>query len=193
MPGAPAGPPLTRRETSAGEGFLESDPSKNICGSGNISMGLGTSPDSQRGSWGSDPTFQAPISLCVAASPCRASHHPQASSSHQPMPFPSWPAVKPVSWWICGSPCDLGQMVPINISYHGAIMAPASHTSACRSHSTQHLSASCRLGLHSPTPMPSAQHPPVSPDFPRREVPLHSCSKDEGPQNIPSSQQAVGA
>lgn len=76
MPGAPAGPPLTRRETSAGEGFLESDPSKNICGSGNISMGLGTSPDSQRGSWGSDPTFQAPISLCVAASPCRASHHP---------------------------------------------------------------------------------------------------------------------
>lgn len=88
------------------------------------------------------------------------------------MPFPSWPAVKPVSWWICGSPCDLGQMVPINISYHGAIMAPASHTSACRSHSTQHLSASCRLGLHSPTPMPSAQHPPVSPDFPRREVPL---------------------
>lgn len=40
---------------------------------------------------------------------------------HRQMPFPSWPAVKPVSWWLCVLPRDLGQMVPVTIHCHSAV------------------------------------------------------------------------
>lgn len=100
------------------------------------------------------------------------------------MPFPSWPAVKPVSWWLCMSPCDLGQMVPVTISRHSALTdgsltrvpvhprwGPRAWHPALLPIPLSHQPS----GLHTPTPRLSAQHPPVSPNFPRREAP--QCSR----------------
>lgn len=116
----------------AGGGFLSLIPPEIFAAQGTFPWDWGPLQTVREGSWGSDPAFQAPISLCVAdhgptASPRRASATPQASSSHQPMPFPSWPAIQARELVDLRSPCDPGQMVPVNISCHGAIMAPASH------------------------------------------------------------------
>ena len=72
------------------------------------------------------PSFRPSICLRMACppscrSPRRASCLPLAPSSHGRMPFPSWPAVKPLSWRICMSLCDPSQMVPANISCHCAM------------------------------------------------------------------------
>lgn len=148
---------------------------------------MGGPPDGQRGNEGPDSEFQAlHLSTCSLPTVLQPPHAgllaippPPASSSHRQMPFPSWPAVKPMSWWLCLSPRDLGQMVPVNISCHRA-MTHSSLTHVCvhqkrgpvvwHPTSVPILLSHQHSGLHTHTSVPSAQHPPVSPNFPQREA-----------------------
>lgn len=156
----------------------------------NISSGMGGPPDGQRGNWGSDFEIQAlHLSVCSLPTLLPPSHTglpatPLGSSSHGQMPFPSWPAVKSMSWWLCMSPRDPGQMVPVNISCHGAMTSSSLKHVHVRQKwslvmwhpvSVPILLSHQPSGLHTPTAMPSAQHPPVSPNFPQGEAPLCSC------------------
>lgn len=148
-------------------------------------MGMGGPPDDQRGNWGWGSDFQA-LHLSVGNRPTVLQppqsgppSTPQASRSHEQMPFPSGPVVKPMSWWIFRSPRDSGQMVPVSISCHSATTGLSlTHVHVRHKWAPSicpHPAIPSALWAPHLTPMPSAQHPPVSPDFPQREALLRSC------------------
>lgn len=66
-------------------------------------------------------THRPPQAGCPPRTPTSPPHPPGELQVHRQMPFPSWPAVKPVSWWLCVSPRDVGQMVPVTIRCHSAV------------------------------------------------------------------------
>lgn len=114
------------------------------------------------------------LHLCVRVPtllppPARASRHP-ASSSHGPSLFPAGQLASPGAG---GPACHRVTQARWCLSACAATVprrGAASRVSVCVRSGTQRLSRSCRpVSPRGSTPHsePSAQHPPVSPDFPR--------------------------
>lgn len=93
-----------------------------------------------------------------------------ASSSHGQMPFPSWPALKPVNWWLGRSPCDPGQMVLIKSAVMVPCQAPASLASTC-------VTSRAPKAWHpaSVPILPSQQPPGSTPPHQCRQRSTHLC------------------
>lgn len=134
---------------------------------GHISLGRSGPPDGQRVNWGSDSEFWVlHLSTCSLPTFLQPPHAGLLATPHPQPPVPTDRCLSSPgqlsSWWLCMSLCDLGQMVPVNISCHSA-MTGSSLTHVC-------VRQKRGLILWHPTSVPI-----LCPISPRGSTPPHQC------------------